>query len=396
MKKLLFVINSLSIGGSEKSLVSLLNLIDYSKYEVDLLMLKVGEELDKFIPKEVNILEVPEYYRYLQGTIKDLSIINKLKYSIIRTKCSMDIRMNGKARNNRVRNNQQIFYRNQKQVIKTIDKKYDVGVAYAQGFPTYFLAEKVIANKKISWINCDYSATMYDKNEDKYYYDKIDKIVAVSEYGKESIIRVNKEYENKIQIIKDIINPKLIIEMANEKITDMSESDFNIVTVARLVKGYKGYDIAIKAAKLLKENGYKFRWYAVGDGHDKEIIKKLISQYDLQDNFILLGSKDNPYPYMKECDLYVQPSRVEGFGLSVVEAKILKKIIICTNFDTAKYIINNEVDGIIVNIDAVSLYEGIAKIIENKNLREQIEKNVKNQSTYSSLDEIDKFYNIIQ
>ena len=111
---------------------------------------------------------------------------------------------------------------------------------------------------------------------------------------------------------------------------------------------------------------------------------------------ILLGSKDNPYPYMKECDLYVQPSRVEGFGLSVVEAKILKKIIICTNFDTAKYIINNEVDGIIVNIDAVSLYEGIAKIIENKNLREQIEKNVKNQSTYSSLDEIDKFYNIIQ
>lgn len=396
MRKLLFIINSLTIGGSEKSLVSLLNLIDYTKYEVDLLMLKIGEEFDKYLPKEVNILKSPDYYRYLQGTIDRLNIIRRFKFRLVRTKCSIDIRKNLRSNNKRLRNNQQIFYENQRDILQPLGKKYDVAIAYAQGFPTYFLAEKVNAIKKIAWINCDYSATMYDKQEDKYYYDKIDKIIAVSEAGKQSIIRVNSEYRTKIEIIKDIVNSKLIIEMANEKINDLSETDFNIVTVARLVMGYKGYDIAIRTCKLLKEKGYSFKWYAIGDGHDKENIKKMINEYGVEDTFILLGSRDNPYTYMKKCNLYVQTSRKEGFGLTVAEAKILKKLIICTNFSTAKEIINNEIDGLIVNMNSEDLCNGIVKMIEDSKFRSKIQYNLNNDKEYNSMAEINKLYELIE
>lgn len=394
MKSLLFIINSLTIGGSEKSLISLLNSMDYSKYNVDLLMLKRDESFDKYIPSEVNILDVPEYYSYLLKNYSGISLLKRVKYRVLRTKCSLEIRNNGKS--GRVRNNQQIFYSNQKRVLKNINKLYDVGIAYAQGFPTYFLAEKVTAKKKFAWINCDYAATMYDKKEDKYFYDKIDKIIAVSQACKESIIRVDKDYEGKVEIIKDIVNPKLINEMANEYIEEMNNKGFNIVTVARLVLGYKGYDIAVKACKLLKEKGFNFKWYVVGDGPDKERIQARINHEGVNDRFILLGSKDNPYPYMKNCNLYVQPSRKEGFGLTVVEAKILNKPIVCTNFTTAHEIINDGIDGVVVDVNPVALFIGIAKLMKNNTELTKITDNLQKCNCYNSTGEIKKIYNLFE
>lgn len=393
MKKILFVINSLTIGGSEKSLVSLLNTLDYSKYSVDLLMIKKGEEFDKYIPKQVNVLKVPEYYQYLHNTLKIKSIIKKVRYSICRYKCSIELRINGKIKNKI--NNQQIFYKNQKSILDLLPDEYDVAIAYAQGFPTYFIVDKVIANKKIAWINCDYTATLYDKKVDKEFYDKIDKIIAVSEAGRNSIINVNKEYENKIEVIKDIVNPKLITDMANEENVNFDGNNINIVTVARLVQGYKGYDLAIKAAKLLKDSGQGFKWYSVGDGHDRKKIETLIKENNVEKYFILLGAKENPYPYMKAADIYVQPSRKEGFGLTVIEAKILKKLIVSTNFETSKEIINNKVDGLIVGQDSKELYNGIITYIDNKELVNKIENNLDLEKPYNSILEIEKIYKII-
>lgn len=393
MKKLLFVINSLTIGGSEKSLVSLLNLIDFSKYTVDLFMLKTGEEFDKYIPKQVNVLPIPKYYSYLNGNKLNISMMKKAKFKICRYKCSIKLILNGKL--SRIKNNQQIFYENQKKLLESLDKEYDVAIAYAQGFPTYFIADKVKANKKITWINCDYTATAYDKKLDKLYYDKIDKIIAVSDAGRKSIINVNRDYEEKIEVIKDIVNPKLIEAMSKESINELNTKELKIITVARLVEGYKGYDLAIKAAKLLNDEGYKFKWYAIGEGPDRDKIKKLILENKLDDKFILLGSRDNPYPYMRECDIYVQPSRIEGFGLTVIEAKILRKPIVCTNFSTSKELIKHEVDGLIVDINEKSILNGIKSYINHIKLKGKILENLNNQTQYNTINEIDKFYELI-
>lgn len=393
MKKILFVINSLTIGGSEKSLVSLLNSLDYSKYFVDLLMLKTGEAFDRYIPKEVNILPIPKYYRYLNNHKIDMSFKEKVRYSICRYKSSIKLRLNGRILSQK--NNQQIFYEDQKYILSSLQDKYDVAIAYAQGFPTYFVADKVKADKKFGWINCDYMHTAYDKKLDKEYYNKIHKIIAVSEAGKKSIIQVDKDYKYKTEIIKDIVNPKLVENMSTYDVKEFNKDEFNILTVARLVKGYKGYDLAIKAAKRLKDEGYKFKWYSVGDGHDRYEIEKMIKENQLEDNFILLGSRDNPYPYMKKCGLYVQASRAEGFGLTVIEAKILQKPIVCTNFNTASELINNNIDGLIVDIDENSIYQGIKKYIHDNDFKNKIINNLVNSQKYDSVDEIEKIYKLI-
>lgn len=391
-KKILFVINSLTIGGSEKSLVSLLNTIDYSKYDIDLMMFKKGEEFDIYIPKEVNVLDIPEYYKFLNDK-NSTNLKNKTKFLITRLKTSINLRINLLKKNHI--HNEHILYKSQYKILSNLDKKYDAAIAYSQGMPTYFVADKVNANKKIAWINCDYATSKYDKDIDEKFYKTFDKIVAVSKTIKQSIIDIKPQYKDKIEVILDIVNPKLIENMAMEYEASEYSEDINILTVARLVIDYKGYDIAIKTAKILKENGYKFKWYVVGDGPDKVKISSLIDEYDVKDCFILLGKRENPYPYMKNCDIYVQPSRREGFGLTVVEAKILNKPIVCTNFNTAKELIKNEYDGLISGNNEEELYLSIRRYIDDIILRNKVINTLENNLKYNSIDEIYKIYSLL-
>lgn len=393
MKKILFVINSLTIGGSEKSLVSLLSLLDYKKYSVDLLMFRHGGEFEKYIPKEVNVLNELEYYSYVGKKKNGISNLNKSKYAFNRIKTSINLRINLKK--SIPIHADQVLYRSHYKVLDNINKKYDVAIAYSQGLPTYYVAEKVNADKKLAWINCDYVTTMYDKEYDKRFYRDFSKIIVVSNNIRQSIVKSNKEYEKKLEVIFDIVDPKLIEKMAEEEKVLQDKSYINILTVARLVIVYKGYDIAIKAAKLLKDDGYRFKWFVIGDGEDKNKMKQLILENEVEDCFILLGKKDNPYPYMKNCDIYVQPSKREGFGLTVVEAKILKKPILCTNFNTASEIINNKHDGIIVDKNEEALYRGLKMYIDDLKLKEDILHNLNSENQYSSVSEIEKIFNLI-
>lgn len=396
MKKILFVINSLTIGGSEKSLVSLLNLIDYSKYDVDLMMFKSGKEFDKYIPDQVKVLEEPKYYKYISGNKKiDISIRERIKYSICRYKTSIALRVNSKRRQSI--NSEQVLYKNHKNVMECINENYDIAIAYSQGMPTYFIIDNVKAKKKIAWINCDYATTIYDKEFDYNYYKEIDKIIVVSQTIKESIINLRPDYKNKLEVILDIVDPYLINKMSIEENEIKKSNDFiNILTVGRLVIHHKGYDLAIEAAKKLKDRGYNFKWYVIGEGPDRKEIENMISRNGLNNSFILLGKRDNPYPYMRSCDIYVQPSRKEGFGLTAIEAKILKKAMVCTNFNTAKELINDKVDGLIVNINSNDLCEGIVKYIEDNEFKNNICKNLNNTESYSSIKEMDKIYNLFK
>lgn len=394
MKKILIAINSLTIGGSEKSLISLLGLLDYSKYEVDLLMFKKGEDFDKYIPIEVNILDEPDYYKFIYNKKDNMSIINKIKYIACRLNTSIKIRINNSSKNKI--NTEQVLYKAQKNIIENQPKRYDVAIAYSQGMPTYYVVDKVKAEKKVAWINCDYATTKYDKEFDYNYYKKIDKIIAVSQTIKKSIINLRPEYSNKIEVILDIVNPKLIENMSREEACLKTNTGcINILTVARLSIFHKGYDLAVKAARLLRDDGYNFKWYVIGDGPDRNNLLRLISEFGLSEYFILLGKKDNPYPYMKSCDLYVQPSKKEGFGLTVAEAKILKRPIVCTNFNTAKELISNNIDGLIVEINENDIYNGIKKYLINTNFMSKIKRNLDIQEPYNSVEEIKKIYNLL-
>lgn len=391
-KKLLFVIDSLSIGGAEKSLVSLLNLIEPSKYEIDLLLFKRGEDLERYLPKHITILPVPEYFRFIHN--EKFATIKNMTYSYYKIKTSLNLRLNKYTR--KILHSEQVVYKSLTRIIYPIERMYDVAIAYSQGMPTYFVASKVKASKKLAWINTDYVNTLYDKELDYESYKNITKIIAVSQHTKESVMKIRTEYDDKIDIVFDIVNPSLINTMSEEvEINEFDKSVVNILTVGRLVSA-KSYESAIGVARLLKDSGYKFKWFVIGEGPERKRLQELIMENDLLDSFFLLGKRLNPYPYMKNCDIYVQTSIKEGFGLTVCEAKILKRPIVCSNFHTAKEIINNNIDGLIVEHNKNSIFNGIKKYLDDSNFRDEILKQLNVEEPYNSINQLNKFYQLIE
>lgn len=384
-KDLLFVIDSLHSGGAEKSLVSLLSTLDYNKFNVDLLLFNKSGLYIPLVPKQVNILEVPEYFEY-SGEKKDKK---RLSIMIARIKNSVSIR---NPYYKKKYHGAQITCKN---ILKTLDKqvkKYDVAIAYSQGLPTYYVSEKVEADKKLCWINTDYKKAGYNPSFDRSYYEKYNYMIAVSEKNKEVLESVYPEFRDKIRVIYDIISDKLVTKMANEGqgYTDKFDG-IRILTIGRHVY-LKGYDMAIEAAKLLKEDGINFRWYSIGEGILTEELKQKVTENGLEDNFIFLGTYINPYPFIKNCDIYCQPSRFEGFGMAIAEAKILQKTIIATNFDIVYDQIENMKNGLVVNMNSKDLYIGISEILNNKNLFGIISENLNNEriSTESEISKLIK------
>ena len=391
-KNILFVIDSLQSGGAEKSLVSLLSLFDYQKYNVDLLMFSQNGLYKSLLPEEVKILDVPYILKAQRKSIRYLLDNQKYRELYTRLRISLSLRNPYKRKN---MHSAQVCWKWFSKDMKQLDYKYDIAIAYSQGMPTYFVAEKVRARKKICWINTDYKSAPYNKKYDEKYYEQYNKIVAVSTYNKEVFIRELPSMQNKTLVIYDIISPTLISSMSLEKegFKDNYQG-LKLLTIGRLVES-KGYDLAIEASYKLKKDGIDFKWYVIGEGILKEKLQKIISQYGLEENFIFLGTYQNPYTFLNEIDIYVQPSRFEGFGLAIAEAKILNKPIIATNFTVVHDQIKNLENGIIVKMNAEAIYQGIKELINNATLRNNLASNLQKEKKGSEK-EIEKVYKLIE
>ncbi|RBP03154.1 glycosyltransferase [Rossellomorea aquimaris] len=382
--KILFVIDSLNSGGAEKSLISLLSLFDYDKYDVDLLMFSRKGLYLSLLPKEVNVLKAPE-------TLGKHQRIN-LKHLYLKLGNSLSLR---NPFYKKFLHSSQINWKWKSQGIKQLDEKYDIAIAYSQGFPTYFVAEKVESTKKYCWINTDYKKASYNKKFDTQFYYQYNNIVAVSESNKEIFIKEMPLAKDKTLVIYDIISPKLVRTMSKQPVAYRDNyKGLKILTIGRLVD-VKGYDLAIKACYQLKKEGLNFKWYSIGEGELKPKLEKLVKDYGLEDTFIFLGPHQNPYNYLKMCDIYVQPSRFEGFGMAIAEAKILHKPIISTNFPVVYNQIEDGKNGIIVSMNPKEISQGIKKIITNKELNEKIIYNLKHESMGTE-NEIYKLYSLIE
>ena len=205
--------------------------------------------------------------------------------------------------------------------------------------------------------------------------------------------KVFPRYSKKAVTILDINNPKTITSMAQQPISLPSEDGLTLVTVGRLVP-QKGYDIAAKAAWLLKKRNVKFHWYVVGGG-DSALIEKDIAQYGISDCFTLLGAKENPYPYMKACTIYVQTSTSEGWCLTTQEARILHKPCVVTDIPVMHEQFADGENGIIANgTDAVSLYNGIMRLIKSPDLCNRIIKNLES-IPQNGVMELNKLYDFL-
>ncbi|MGP4106331.1 glycosyltransferase [Virgibacillus sp. L01] len=395
MKKVLFMLSSMNIGGVEKSLLSLLSVMPVEKYDITVLLLEKKGGFIKHIPQFVKVEEVSWY-----GTVKPIimqppqqTIMN---YMNRREFVRIPSFLNSYILSEKILKDRYIYYKNIFKRIPLHSKEYDIAISF-QG-PTdiidFYIAEKVTARKKISWVHFDISQHTINEKLYNRLYRKFDKIFVVSNEARKRLIDKIPNIKAKSEVIKNIISKKVINNMARMPVEfDGNSKGMRIITVGRLSKE-KGQDMAIKALSRLRKDGYEVRWYCIGEGKQRKEYERLIETHGLKDHFILMGSIPNPYPFIAEADLYVQPSRHEGYCLTLAEAKCLDKPIVTTDFIGAKEQINDGYNGWIVKTNEDDLYEKIKFLIDNPNQTNELKIKL-SESDLDTTTEVDKLLKYI-
>lgn len=392
-KKLLFIIPTLDVGGAEKSLINLLNEIDYDRYEVDLfLMLRKGFLLNQ-VPFNVQVLpeSVPfknftdRFHKSLLTFLKngDLHLFwNKILFT-----CANRLYQNPV-------NAEQRNWKYLKYFFPELPKEYDAAIGYLEKNANYIAADCIRAKKKIGWIHTDLQQLHLDFDFEKKHFAKLDYIVTVSDGLKERLKTVMPECAEKIKTVENINSKKTIERLAGEGVdVEFDPAFINIVFVGRLEK-VKGLDMALDAISILLKKKHHVRFYLIGDGSEKENLLQKANSLSIANEVFFLGIKANPYPYIKNANIYILTSHYEGKSISLEEAKILQKPIVVTDFSSANDQIRHEITGLIAQKNPKSIAEKIERLIKDKAFAESLIYQLGNQNWTEN--EIEKFYFIIE
>lgn len=392
--KILFVIPRFAPGGAEKSLLMLLNsLIKRRDVEIDLLLFKKEGAFIDMLPDGVNVIEQEDSLKtaYSRFSLKNFSSFTTAAVSLIRPVASFVSSVFAVNPNHKSQIRWKYFYR---YIIKTFDKRYDVACGYLDGESVYYVVDKVKASKKIGWNQNDYVALGFNSKYDIYYYSCLDNIVTISDKCNSILKDIFPEYENKMELIPPLVS-KSYIEDCSRKYQPEEFIDYTgckLVSVGRLHE-QKNFELAIKASSILKKRNIDFRWYIIGDGELREELTKLISDLNLKDTVILLGENSNPYPYIKGCDIFIQPSKYEGKSVVLNEAKMLEVPIIVTDYATAKDQVTDGYDGLISKMDEEDLAYHIELLIKDSKLKERLIRNL-SSADYENSDIENKYFDL--
>jgi len=399
-KKILFVINTLGRAGAETAMLELLRQMDSSEYEISLYVLMNQGELVHELPPYVNLLnkkfnDTPVLdakgrkmmlFYSLRRMLRHNSLLKNIGYLL--TNLTRMIR-NGKIQKDK------LLWKILSDGADYFPDEYDLAVAYLEGGATYYVADHVKARKKAAFVHVDYHLAGYHRLLDRDCYQKMDHVFTVSDEVKTAFLHVYPECGDRISVFHNLINRERIIEksMCEEGFSDHYEG-FRILTVGRLTT-QKAFDVSIHAMKLLKEHGVDARWYILGEGDQREFLEKLISDLGLNDDFLLLGNRSNPYPYFKQADLYVHASRYEGKSIAIQEAQILGCPILVSDCSGNREQVTDGVDGAMCEFNADSIFTHILELMENPDLRAKYG-NAASQKVRENLDELKRFLRLIE
>ena len=379
MKKRIFIaIQYLEIGGAERSLIEMLHAVDYQKCDIDLFVYSHQGELMNSIPKEVHLLPEIKSYSALTRPIK--SIVKEGHFLIALGRCWAKRKSAQFEKKNKIQNSISIFQYVADfttPFLPTLKKygKYDLAISYL--IPHNIVRDKVVAKKKWAWIHTDYSYVDINVKDEYPVWSAFDKIAAVSADVADSFIGKFPSLKEKVFVFENILSESIVREKARKEIgeTDLEQMSHydgvKLCSVGRFSRP-KAFDRAVEICKILIDRGIKCRWYIIGYGGEEHLIRAAISKYAMEEHFIILGKKTNPYPYINACDIYVQPSRYEGKAVTVREAQILCKPVVITAYATAPSQVNDGIDGVIVPNETKGAAEGLASFIHNAELREKV------------------------
>jgi glycosyltransferase involved in cell wall biosynthesis len=391
--KVLFVMNNLQCGGAEKSLVSLLNTIDHSRFQVDLLLFKREGMFMKQLPPEVKLIDVMPGYQLFDMPISQAlrACLRDRQYRIALARIRAGFLFRG---NDNAARKEQRLWKHLSLALPNVREPYDAAIGFLEKTPVYFCLDKVEAKVKLGFIHNDYEKLGMDPALDVRYFHKLDYLVTVSDTCSEVLMRLFPEQTGKVKVIQNVVSPALIRALAgqNDSIGALDES-ITIVSVGRLT-AQKGFDLAVHACRLLRDRGYRVQWNVIGEGEERQELERMIERMSLQDHFHLLGPKENPYTFISQADLYVQPSRFEGKAIAIDEAKILGKPIVVTNFSTASDQIRHGHNGWITGMSAIELAEGIAEVLGNEDLKQSFSQRLSEENLGTEA-EIEKLYELL-
>ena len=387
-KKVLFLNYSLHSGGIEKSLVTVLSLLDYAHYDVDLQLFANEGLFFSRVPENVHVLPplFPKEYRlnirrafpslFFHG--HPLLALCRLLVSFAGLRGTMGERLTR-------------MWRIERHFVRSPLKHYDAVVAYMEGQPLYYAVEKVNADVKIGFIHGDYNAMGLCRDFDRSYIERLNALCTVSESCKTALDTTFPDQSQKFHVIYNILSARFLRDMAEKGSGFEDDYDgMRVLSIARL-SHQKGLDIAMPAVAKLNQQGLKIRWYIIGVGPEEESLKRQAEELGAKDCVVFLGERGNPYPYVRECDIYMQPSRFEGKSIAVDEAMVLCRPILLTNFSTAADQITDGENGMIVPMTTDGVEKGLKELAESAELREQYTQALA-RCDFTNEEEINKLY----
>lgn len=397
--RIFIAMHYMEIGGAETALVGLLNALDPARVDVDLFLYDHRGEMMQFIPEWVNLLPQIPKYSVLERPIVELVKRGFWGIAAARLWAKCLSQKAYKRSGSKLENNGGLDKMSKctTPLLPKINQlvTYDLAISFLT--PHRIVAEKVKAEKKIAWIHTDYTRVWVDAENELKVWQKYDYVASISGDVTNTFLQVFPSLAPKIVEIENILSPTFVRKRAELQDVDKEirhEGAITLLSVGRFSDA-KNYDNVPDICKrLINKTKLNIRWYIIGYGGDEALIRQKIKEAGMEEHVILLGKRSNPYPYIKACDIYVQPSRYEGKSVTVREAQMLSKPVVVTNYPTAPSQIRSGIDGVIVPIDNEGCANGLAEVICDKPLQERIIAHLKTHD-YGNESEVEKIYTLI-
>ena len=393
--RILILIHYLEIGGAEISLIGLLNAIDKARYDVDLFVYSHQGELMQLIPDGVNLLPEVRKYSTIERPMKE--VLREGYVDIVAARLLAKIRHRIYRRTHTINGEDASIFQYVANCTTPLlpeisDTEYDLAISFLA--PHNICLDKVRAKKKVAWIHTDYSIVKINKKLELPIWSQFDYISSISSSTTLSYLSTFPELKDKIVEIENILSPNFVRQRSEIcDVTDFQCNCINLLSIGRF-SHQKNFDNLPFICKHLVEMGANVRWYIIGFGGDEPLIRAKVAEAGMENHVIILGKRSNPYPYIKACDIYVQPSRYEGKSVTVREAQMLYKPIVVTNYPTAPSQIESGVDGVIVPMENRACAEGIKALIDNTKLQNRIIEHLRTHD-YGNEKEVEKIYKLI-
>ena len=396
MKRILIVSHAMELGGAERSLIGLLNVLDPKRYEM--FLLRHEGELLEYIPEYVHVLPKVAAYTVLARPMKDT--LREGHFWLTGVRLYAKIKAARYNKKHQYKDSAVALEYSHKYIKRYMPKinptvEYDLAISFLT--PHYFVAEKVRAKKKIAWIHTDYKKVQINIPSETVMWGKYDYIASISEEVSKSFLEVCPSLRSKLILIENILPERLIKRQAMEldvtKEMPVIKDGFRFLSIGRYCTA-KNFDNVPAICSCLLKKGFKVKWYIIGFGGDEELIRQKIAAAKMEEYVILLGKKENPYPYIKACDLYVQPSRYEGKSVTVREAQMFAKPVVITAYPTSGSQSEDGVDGVVVPMDNEGCADGIAKLLDDPKKMQSLSEACRRRD-YSNQKEVEKLYELL-